>query len=176
MQLLLTINDEDVLPNVTEIAVDTFKKRSAARAVLLDEHGAVYLLNVSKQGYHKLPGGGVEDGEELAAAMRRELLEEVGCEAEIIAEVGEIKEYRKFQKLDHSSYCFVARQVGEKHNSALEEGELADGMYDIKVASIDAAIVLLQHDVPKNDAGKFIQRRDICFLEVAKQVLGKVNS
>jgi ADP-ribose pyrophosphatase YjhB (NUDIX family) len=36
-------------------------------------------------GHFSLPGGGVEVGEPLAAALARELMEEVGIEAEIIA-------------------------------------------------------------------------------------------
>lgn len=170
MNLLLTITDEDVLTEPVAHKVSEFYKRRAARAVVFDETGAVYLMHVTKQGYHKLPGGGVKEDEDTETALQRELLEEVGCTAEIVGEVGEVKEYRHFQKLDHSSYCYIARQVGTKQESALEEDELADGMQDIRVKNIDEAIRLLQSDVPKNDAGKFIQRRDLCFLIAAKKL------
>lgn len=171
MKLLLTIRDEDVLAGDIEIPVGEFKLRKAARAVLLDDNDFVYLLDVAKQGYHKLPGGGIEEGEDIETALSRELLEEVGCEAKIIAAIGEIKEYRSFQKLDHTSYCYLARQVGTKQASALEEDELADGMQEMKARNIDDAIMILQQDTPHNDAGRFIQRRDICFLLAAKKLI-----
>lgn len=175
MKRLLTITDEDALGVSSPAAKDNFHKRQAARAVLLDDNNAVYLLHMTKLSYHKLPGGGVEADESINAALKRELLEELGCEAEVIAEVGEVKEYRSFQKLDHSSFCYLARQVGVKQPSALEEDELADGMQEMKVANIDEAIALLRSDAPKNAAGKFIQRRDVCFLMEAKDILQAVS-
>jgi ADP-ribose pyrophosphatase YjhB (NUDIX family) len=59
-------------------------RRQAARVVLLDGNDRVLLLhatdpaNASKGSWWELPGGGMESGEESAAAASRELYEETG--------------------------------------------------------------------------------------------------
>lgn len=171
MKNLLTIKEQDILPDSPAVDTSAFRKRGAARAVLLDDSGQVYLLNVSKHGYHKLPGGGIDDGEDIKQALERELMEEVGCKAEILAELGTVIEYRNYDDggLEQTSYCYLAKQVGEQVASALEEGELAEGMFEVKAKSIDDAIALLSQDKPDNLEGKFIQKRDIAFLQSAKE-------
>lgn len=55
--------------------------RQAARTVVLDENGSVFLLrsNNSEVGVHwTMPGGGIEPGETPRAGARRELWEETG--------------------------------------------------------------------------------------------------
>jgi 8-oxo-dGTP diphosphatase len=60
--------------------------RPSARAIILDESDRILLCRFafSRDGHPVVvwaaPGGGVEPGETLAAALRRELLEEVGLE------------------------------------------------------------------------------------------------
>ena len=173
---ILTIKEQDINLNSPVVDMSSFKERSAARAVLLDENGQVYLLNVSKHGYHKLPGGGIDEGEDTIEAMERELLEEVGCKAEIISELGEIVEYRTYDDggLKQTSHCYLARQVGKQVESALEEGELEEGMFEIKASNIDEAIKLLETDRPDNLEGKFIQKRDMTFLQKAKIQISKL--
>lgn len=170
-ETLLTITEPDLRPGTPAVDPAHFDTRSAARAVLFDRTGAVYLMHVGLHGYHKLPGGGIDEGESIEAAMRRELLEEVGCEAEIAAELGAVVEYRDYTKLKQTSYCYLARQVGKQRPAALEAGEIAEGMSEVKAADIDAAIVLLEEDQPDNLEGKFIQQRDLCFLKTAQALL-----
>ncbi len=172
MNLLLTIKEQDIDPQAPVVDTSNFKEREAARAVMLDSNGQVYLLNVSKHGYHKLPGGGIDEDEEIKQALERELMEEVGCKAEIVAELGTVVEFRDYDDggLKQTSYCYLAKQVGEQIDSALEEGELDEGMFEVKAKNIDEAITLLSNDKPDNLEGKFIQRRDITFLKAAKEV------
>lgn len=173
MKNLLTINEQDILPESPAVDTAGFRKRGAARAVLLDNDGQVYLLNVSKHSYHKLAGGGIDEGEDIKQALERELMEEVGCKAELLAELGTVIEYRNYDDggLEQTSYCYLARQIGEQVESALEEGELAEGMFEIKAKSIDDVISLLSEDKPDNLEGHFIQKRDLAFLQAAKERL-----
>jgi 8-oxo-dGTP diphosphatase len=173
MKTILTITEQDINPSAPSVDTSQFRERAAARAVLEDAAGHIYLLNVSKHGYHKLPGGGIDEGESTEQALQRELLEEVGCSAQIIAELGSVVEFRYYDDdgLRQTSYCYLAKQIGEQQASALEEGELDEGMFEVKVKDIDAAIELLSNDTPDNVEGKFIQKRDLYILQAAKAAM-----
>jgi 8-oxo-dGTP pyrophosphatase MutT (NUDIX family) len=61
-------------------------RRRAARLVLIDEDGRVFLqhsrdpVDASKPPWWELPGGGIDGGESSAEAARRELYEETGID------------------------------------------------------------------------------------------------
>ncbi len=175
MELLLTIHQNEFEVKQTETNNSDYRTREAARAVLLSDSGQIFLMNVRLHGYHKLPGGGIDEGESIEEALARELMEEVGCKARLVSEIGKIVEYRDYEKLKQTSYCFIAKQADEQQYSNLEEGELAEGMIEVKARSVEEAIALLKNDNPDNLEGKFIQRRDVAFLEKAKTLMSRSN-
>ncbi len=146
-----------------------FATRSAARAVLLDENGLVPILFVSKYNYHKLPGGGIEEGEDEKRALDREVEEETGCKAEIDGETGKVTEYRSKWNLFQTSFCFLGKII-KKGEPKFTKGEINDGFKLIWI-SIDDAIKTLKNDRPSDYEGNFIQKRDLVFLEEAKKLL-----
>lgn len=170
MNSLLSFADKDIFQSPTEFSGEWHTRR-AARAVVLGEQGQVYLLHMAARNYHKLPGGGIDDDEEIKDALQRELFEEIGCPAEITQEIGEITERRNEWGLEQTSYCYLAKQNGPLRQTALEEGEIEDGAETVVAKTIDEAISLLEADRPNNYDGKFIQQRDLCFLRAAKSLL-----
>ena len=126
MNTLLTIREQDITPGAPVTDSAGYRRREAARAVVFDSSGKVALLHVGLHGYHKLPGGGIDAGEDARAALARELSEEIGCKAEVTGEIGRIVEYRDQYKLEQISYCFIAAQIGEKGVPDFTDKELQE--------------------------------------------------
>lgn len=165
MKILREIQHSDIVPGAANKDPANFRKRRAARAIVTSKNGNIALLHVGKYNYHKLPGGGVEDGEDTYRALERELLEEIGCRAQIIGEVGAIVEYRDEWNQKQTSYCYLAKQVGEAGQPDFTKKELSEGFTIIWAKNIDAAVALLEHDAPEEYGGKFIRERDLAFLK-----------
>lgn len=81
----------------------------------------------SKTGSYKLPGGGIDEGETLEAALRREVREETGYEVTDICELGIIEENRYYCGMHQISYCFAAR-AGKYVGTDLTDEEKTRGM------------------------------------------------
>lgn len=167
MKLLLSISDNDVGSDAARTA--ELQERGASRAIVFDGAGNIALLHATTKNFHKLPGGGIEQGEDIETALRREVLEEIGCEIENIRELGSIEEYRNRYALHQVSYCFVADLAGEKGTPHLMEDEIADGFQTVWL-DIDAAIKTLEAEAPVEDyEGRFIQLRDLTLLKAARE-------
>jgi len=149
------------------------KIREAVRGVFLDEKGLMPILFVSKHDYHKLPGGGIDDGEIKSVALAREMKEETGCEVEIAEEIGEIVEFRSKEncgvELKQISYCYSGK-ITKKGITSFTEDEIANGFQMVWV-TLEKAISILENDKPDNYEGGLIKERDLTFLETAKEIL-----
>ena len=167
MKLLKTIKHQDIAPEEILGEIKEYIIRKAARAVVFDAEGKIALLNVKNKNYHKLPGGGVEDGEDLKIALEREMLEEIGSKVLVTGEVGKIMEYRDLWELEQESFCYLAKMDGEKGQPDFTEEEKEKGFALIWV-SVEEAIEKIKSDKPVDYEGKFIQVRDLCFLESVK--------
>ncbi|MCX6706326.1 MAG: NUDIX domain-containing protein [Candidatus Woesebacteria bacterium] len=143
--------------------------RQASRAVLFDNNNLVPILFVSKENYHKLPGGGIEEGEDKIKALYREVLEETGCEMKITGEIGKIEEYRSEFNLTQISYCYLGK-VTKKGEPCFEQSEIGEG-FKLVWLTLDEVIETLKNDKPQNYEGGFIQKRDLTLLKKAREII-----
>lgn len=173
MNSLLTIRMQDIQPDYVEDPGAQYHERRAARAVLYDEHQRVALLFSREREYYKLPGGGVDDGESMELALARELMEEVGTEAEVYGEIGRIEEWRDTERgmMHQISDAYLARVNGEVGRPSFTESEIADGFEVHWADNIDDAIRLvsttLNHEA---QVVRFMSLREKTILEAAKSL------
>lgn len=144
--------------------------RQAARAVLFDNNNKVAILEVTKLGYHKIPGGGIEEGEDKKTALKRECLEETGCNINIKNELGIIIEYKDEYEIKQNSHCYLAKVSGQKGKVDFTEKEKSKG-FVLRWINLDEAIKLFEKDKTKNYEGGFIRIRDLIFLKEAKKYI-----
>ena len=166
MKLILEIRDKEL--GLKSKKPSVMKRRDASRAVLIKGRKKA-LLNVTRQKYHKLPGGGVEGKESIKEALQRELLEETGCTIKIMGEVGKIVEHRARTNVLQTSYCYIAKAIKEG-KPKFDAGERRAG-FRLEWVGIKQAMEALGNEKPRAYEGKFIVVRDLEILKAAKDMI-----
>lgn len=167
MKFLELINPE----NVAEEEAKEYRLREAVRAVVLDEEGNVALLHVTKENYYKLPGGGIEEAEDKMLALTRECKEEIGCNIEVLTEVGFIIEHRRIFSLKQISFCYLAKVRGQKEKPDFTESEKENGFEQVWLPFERALKVLSESKATCMEGSSYIVPRDTKFLKEAKNLI-----
>ena len=103
------------------------KLRLGARGIVIREDGKIAVFNKSNKNEYKLPGGGIEGDENPEEAFKREVLEETGCEVEIIDNLGITEEYKSKNKFKQISYVFVGKVIRDFKHLGLTKKEKEEG-------------------------------------------------
>lgn len=167
---LPNLTDADIgVGNVPQFVLQ--ERRQAARVVVVDQVGHVALMFTGVLGYHKLPGGGMEPGEDSATAAIREVREEAGCDIDHIVPIGVLQERRGHNGLWQINYGFLGRVVGDKGKPQFTPKEVEEAFEVRWLPSIDAAIAALDAEQHTRPDPAFMRLRELRFLRAAKQHL-----
>ncbi len=106
--------------------------RVIARAIVFDEEGYFYFLRVEREddfgkgAFIETAGGGVEPGEDLQAAIIRELWEEMGAEVEVLGRIGVVSDAYNLIHRHNINHYFLCRVLsfGERHLTRMEREEI----------------------------------------------------
>ena len=180
MKCICVIKDEDF--NLESIEFQNPRIRYGARGIVINNEGKIAIFNKSLKNEYKLPGGGIENNEQIEMAFKREVLEETGCEIEIIEKLGTIEEHKSLDNFKQISHVFVAKVIRDTHKLSLTDKEKAEGSRLIWV-SLEEGLSLITNCINNIKASeyenlyhtKFIVTRDKYILEYYIKEKNKIN-
>ena len=151
--------------------------RQIVRAIVFDEAGRFYFVRASRDDQFgkatliETSGGGVEKGEDLICAIRRELREELGAEVEVICSIGVVSDYYNLihrHNVNHYYLC-KALSFGEKH---LMPDEIEDFHLSTLQLTYDEALREYQRRAC-TPIGRLIAARELPVLRRAWEILNQ---
>ncbi|MBQ6660198.1 MAG: NUDIX hydrolase [Lachnospiraceae bacterium] len=149
--------------------------RRIARGIVYDDGGNFYFVKAvrddlfGKATHIETPGGGVEEGEDLETAIRRELSEELGIEVEIICRIGLVSDYYNVIHRHNLSNYYLCRVVsfGDKH---LTQDEIEKFHLSTETLSFDEAVAEYER-CSETPIGRLIANRELPVLRRAKKII-----
>lgn len=163
MQLIKEIHEKDLDIKIKS-ETGILKLRKAARALIFKDN-KIAILKANKLNIHKLPGGGIEEGETIEEGLGREILEETGCRIEKICELGSTIEHRDSINMRQVSYVYTALVSEIVTQPAYTEKEINEGFNLFWLIVEDVIRIMKNEDKPLTYAAKFIHYRDLAILE-----------
>ena len=125
MDVLFQLTDKDFGLEPKEMK--DYKLRIAARGMVMRDDGKIAIRYKTQKNEYKLVGGGMEENEDPQMAFKREVLEEAGCEVEIVEELGTTEEYRSQKNIKQISHIFIGKVTKDIHIFNLDEAEKIEG-------------------------------------------------
>ena len=153
--------------------------RSIVRAIVVDDDGYFYFVRADRDDDFgraviiETAGGGVEVGEDLDEAIKRELQEELGAEVEVICKIGVVSDYYNLIHRHNINNFYLCRAVsfGEK---MLTDDEINYFHLSTLKLTYDEAI----QEYAKNREsmlGRIVANRELPILIRAKEILDNIK-
>ena len=150
--------------------------RQIVRAIVFDDEGWFYFVRAhrdddfGKATLIETSGGGVETGEDLLSAVRRELGEELGARVEVLCKIGVVSDYYNLIHRHNVNHYYLCRALsfGEKH---LMPDEISDFHLSTLRLTADEAETEYRRRAC-TPIGRLIAARELPVLRRAREILG----
>ncbi|MCK8047035.1 NUDIX domain-containing protein [Shewanella sp. 1CM18E] len=158
-----------------ELTAKSFHRQAARGIILKGEE--ILMLYTERYHDYSIPGGGVDEGEDIQSGLIRELEEETGAQhIEIISEFGRYEEFRPwnregFEVVHMDSFCFVCDIHAELGETKLEAHEIQNGMTPVWI-NIHQAIAHNEHTIANSPKkGMSIERETFLLKQIVAELL-----
>ena len=153
--------------------------RVIVRAVCVDDDGFCYFVRAERDDDFgratliETAGGGVEEGEDLESAVRRELKEELGAEVDVLGRIGLVSDYYNLihrHNLNHYFLCRI-RSFGDR-NLTRDEIET----FHLSVLKLTYEEAAAEYEKRREAAlGRLIANRELPILRRAKEMSDRLS-
>lgn len=149
--------------------------RTIVRAIVIDDEGNYYFVRAIRNDSFingtiiETSGGGVENGEDLDVAIKRELLEELGATVEIICKIGVVSDYYNLinrHNINNYYLCKV-KSFGKTHmtNEKIDD-------FHLSTLKLSYEQAIEEYEKCSNTRlGRLIANRELPVLKRAKELL-----
>ena len=170
MKIIAEITDKEILG---KDGLSSAKPRYTARAIV--KNGDLYAVICSEKFHpYSLPGGGVDDGEDVLTTLKREVLEETGCACCKITELGIVKENRANADYTQCSYYYIV-EAGSVGNPHFTEEEINSGT-TLQWHTLSEVIKLINELEPKTYQQQYLKARDVAALNEYIETVTKIKN
>ena len=153
--------------------------RQIVRAVVVDEQGNYYFLRTvrdddfGKATNIETAGGGVEPGEDLLEAVKRELKEELGVEVEVLCKIGVVSDYYNLihRHNINNYYLCRAKSFGE---TDMTRDEIE--RFHLSTLKLNYEEVISEYErCSDSKLGSLLANRELPIVRRAKELLDSQN-
>ena len=149
--------------------------RNIVRAIVVDDEGFYYFVSQIRDDDFgcgrciETAGGGVEAGEDLETAVKRELNEELGADVDVICKIGVVSDYYNVIRRHNINNYFLcrAKSFGETN---LTQQEIGDYHLSTLKLTFDEAVAEYE-ECRKTPLGRILANRELPVLKRAKEIL-----
>jgi 8-oxo-dGTP diphosphatase len=151
MKLTKDIYDKDIFQNPIK-AVGEYTVRPTVKAIVVDAQNNIAILKA--RGHYLLPGGGIENGEDKIGAIKREIMEELGCVIENIKELTVSNQYRNKSMKHYEVSFFEGKVLGDKGTPTTAQEDEKDKL-EIFWYDKDTVLSLLKSQISTVDESEY---------------------
>ena len=183
------MNERKIMNDINELYLElqdtewpftgTDHDREIVRAIVVDKLGNYYFMcaerddDFGKATIIETAGGGVELGEDLLEAIKRELKEELGAEVDVLCEIGVVSDYYNLIRRHNINnyYLCKAKSFGDTHmtQDEIERFHLST----LKLSYEDA--VKEYEKCADSMLGRLIANRELPIVRRAKELLDAIG-
>ena len=149
--------------------------RRIARAIVFDEEGYFYFVRAERDDDFgratliETSGGGVEAGEDMDSAIKRELKEELGAEVRVVCKIGVVSDYYNLIHRHNLNNYFLCKVVsfGDKH---LTQDEIED--FHLSTLKLTYEEAVSEYEKRRETRlGRLIANRELPIFKKAREIM-----